>query len=694
MSKKLTNITQLANIALKAQTAPIIEYPYDTVKGYVKWGKNNKRPSELIDLFNNHAEHGAIVKGKARYLSGLAIESENEQAKLWLKKANKKESWFDISKKLDKSKVIYGGFAVKVIPNLVGTPLEFYFMELGKLRFSPDGKCIYYTEKKNKYNEKVIKYPAWYQDCRQVSIYVHKDSNPNVNEFGWVYSEPEYTSAIQDIDTDVRITTFFNNYVKNNWSSGQIINLIGAEGTKEEKDSIAETLLEEQTGEENGGKPTIIFSEKDSKGAEVLSLNASDLDKQYQELSKRNQQKILTGHNVNGALFKILVEGKLGDRNEIDLAHELFLNEYVKIEQQPKLKMLQKFFYSRTMQLAEFEIEQVKGINRPLPLDNQTVVTALNSKSPEIIFNYIKDYYGVDIPDDVIIASANEVAIQQGTANEALNSLSRRQTANLIAVVKDYNKGKTTKEQAIILLKGFGLSDSEALEFLGIAEEDGIPKVALSAQKDFFTWFEENSHDINKDDEILSVSPVHSIEEALKFELKNQKVYFATPLKVSVEDLRIAILEQLNANPALTVDELSLIFEVEPSIIQTEMEYLIEKNLLASTKRGGFFPTDKGAKKVSQQYKTEIYTEYNYELAPEHKGAKMLLETSHPFCKKMVKQYHNKAISLEKIEGLTNDFGMNAFDYRGGFTMTKSGIIEAVCRHIWYGTTKMRKVKI
>ena len=48
--------------------------------------------------------------------------------------------------------------------------------------------------------------------------------------------------------------------------------------------------------------------------------------------------------------------------------------------------------------------------------------------------------------------------IEQGQANESISNLSRRQTTNLLKVVQDYNNGRTTKEQAMILLKGYGLN--------------------------------------------------------------------------------------------------------------------------------------------------------------------------------------------------------------------------------------------
>jgi hypothetical protein len=44
---------------------------------------------------------------------------------------------------------------------------------------------------------------------------------------------------------------------------------------------------------------------------------------------------------------------------------------------------------------------------------------------------------------------------------------------------------------------------------------------------------------------------------------------------------------------------------------------------------------------------------------------------------------------FEAIDNMSNDFGMNGWDYRGGFT-NKGGYIDSTCNHSWYAETRVR----
>ena len=46
--------------------------------------------------------------------------------------------------------------------------------------------------------------------------------------------------------------------------------------------------------------------------------------------------------------------------------------------------------------------------------------------------------------------------------------------------------------------------------------------------------------------------------------------------------------------------------------------------------------------------------------------------------------------TFEQIDSMSNDFGENAWDYRGGFT-NKKGKIDIDCNHSWYAETRQRK---
>ena len=75
----------------------------DKAKGFVKYGKNNDFPNELIRYFNEHPEHNAIVGAKARYLFGEGLEVKDETQKQFFEqiedRANRFESYDEMLRK-------------------------------------------------------------------------------------------------------------------------------------------------------------------------------------------------------------------------------------------------------------------------------------------------------------------------------------------------------------------------------------------------------------------------------------------------------------------------------------------------------------------------------------------------------------------------------------------------------------------
>lgn len=69
------------------------------------------------------------------------------------------------------------------------------------------------------------------------------------------------------------------------------------------------------------------------------------------------------------------------------------------------------------------------------------------------------------------------------------------------------------------------------------------------------------------------------------------------------------------------------------------------------------------------------------------------MSTSHDFCKDMLSgKFKGKEWKFEAIDSMSNEFGMNAWDYRGGFTNIK-GEIEPYCNHTWVAKTKIKRSK-
>lgn len=597
---------------------------------FIRWGKNNMRPTDLINLYKGHPEHKAIVDGKASYMSGTEIKADdgNVFADTFLSRINQFENAYSLRKKADHDKALYGGYVLLITTNILGKPVSAYHLPMGKLRIHSDFSGMWHSNKWKDSNQSpndAVYYPFYTPGYVGESVYYYKRHSPSISDYDNIYPEPDYSSVIMDIDTDIEISNFFNSLVKNGFSAGTIITFFNGKLTPEQKAEVEKRLYAKHAGTSNAGKIIISYTNPEGKAAEITNVTPNGLAEQYEPLNKRNQQKIITGHNVPGVLFKIKTEGQLGDRNELDIAHELFINEFAKVEQVEFNNWLTQFLKDKSGVDSKFSVSQVEPIGKVLPLDNQNVINALNARDPNIVTNYIIKHYGLEIATAEI---AEQTTTVEASTNDSLKDLTGKQRQHLDSITRKFMKGVLTEQQAILQLMPFGFTEENAKLYLGI--EANILKVQQAKQDKFFEWVKMNVIEIDESDEIIDESPIN-------FKLADKK-----PEK--------------------------------------------KKGFIA-----GIIDSFK-SKIGKEDFDTEIYTVYKYGLRPELKGEPLLIETSHEFCREMVAATSgNKRLTFEAINSLENDSegdNTNAWDYRGGFWGKKNS-----CRHVWIGETRVKKIK-
>lgn len=655
-------------------------YTIDQNKKIIKQGDKNNYSEYLLFLYDNQSEHGSIVDGKTEYITGLNITSEDANAQEFLKRANPLETWQDIRKKYLLDRTLQGGYYLKIETNTKGEPINWYHVPYCQVRRTSDFKSFSVSNDQNaQINRKETIYPEYRKGYVGTSIYFCKRYSPVANKLKSAYPHPEYMNCTLDIDTDVRVGTFFNNYVRKSFSSGTVIIIRNGETDPAKKKNIVDRIKAQYTSEDEAGEPVVIFAGKDDTNpAEIVTVNNDNLDKKYQELSKRNKEKIVAGHRIPAPLFKIRFDDKaMSTRSELVEMHELFMNEYVLTQQEEDIKNIAKWYLARTGLVAEFEIEQVKLIGLELPLDNPTVVNALDAKDPNIILKYISDKYGLKI-DIATTPEGAPLPIKESTKpNEVLKGLSAKENQDLIRIVRDFTKGRLNEAMAMARIRAYGIDDVTAKQVLGIDEA---------------TVVQQASHDKNKRIEELFLKYAHDIVDDEVLETVSFPVNFATATEVSVTELRNAILNQLKGNPYATVPELATSFKVDVTVIEENIKWLNEKALI-EVGSGTMQPTEKAMSKDTEtEIETEIYTEYTYQLRPDLKGQPVLLPTSRDDCRKWYALTRTKAITFEAIGKLTNEFGEEAWQFRGGFYNNK-GEVTPWCRHIWQGETKIRRKK-
>lgn len=633
----------------------------DNTKGFIRFGKKNDQPNQLLFWYNNSAQHGAIVKGKARYIAGLDITSPTAQ--MWLENANKKEDWHTVISKLAIDETIFGGYYLKVCSNVFGQPVSFHHVDFAKCRISECGEFVMYSENwKDTYKFPITSLPMWKEGVLGTSIYVYKQYTPSADRIQSAYPTPEYLPAALAIDTDCRLATYYNSLVQKNFSPSGIITIFNGETDQAKRQKIIDRLKADYTGEDNAGEVPVVFTTKDGKATEFTSPTGNDLADQYTELGKVLQQNILSGHNVSGVLFKIKTEGQLGNRNELVEAHELFINEYVKVKQEQYIDMMQTLYYAKTRTIAEFKFEQVEAIGLELPIDNANIMGVL---SQDEIRKYISDKYGLKLN----LPQVNSNGLLGGNSN--LRGLSASENADMMRIVRDYQSKRKGMSEAMAIsrLTAYGISEAEAKSFLDI-------KFSSQDKNDvFIALFNKYAHDINEDDEVVDI----------------QNVQFADAIKVTVSEIKRSILTELKGNPNVSENVLKKKYNLTNEQYKAAINSLITENLI-SISDNSVAVTEKGLNKTTEPVESEIYTEYTYGLREDQAGKPLIIAGTRDFCRNLVELTRKKALSYEAILAIQNDFGEDAWAFRGGF-YNNGAETTPWCRHVWKAVTKIRRKK-
>jgi hypothetical protein len=430
---------------------------------------------------------------------------------------------------------------------------------------------------------------------------------------------------------------------------------------------------------ENAGEVVINYVEKDGQAAQISALNVDDLDKKFEFISKRYQQKIITGHNVtNPELFGIKTEGQLGTRVSLNDSYELFLNTYTKPRQKVLADFIEELIFLKSGIDIQLEFKELKPIGLDLSNDQDLTVDERRE---------LKGYKPLTAPK--VDATGQPVQVEAG--NDALRGLSASENADLYRIIRDYNKGKINEVLALTRVKAYGLTEAEAKSILGIEEEAPQQFSAQDVEAKILARFDELAEDLNFEFEVLLDEEVHlhSSKDALQYELKASRMAFETV--ITVTDLDNAVLNALKGNPTLTIEELAKMTGKTYLDIVQSLNRLKEKALLIDSAKG-LTPTDKAIKKETEPVtESEIRTVYYYKLADDsprtNKEGKPI--KSRKFCSDMLaKTSKSKAWTFEKIDSMNNEFGMNVWSYRGGFyTNSDTGETTPFCRHVWAAKT-------
>jgi len=418
---------------------------------WVWYGENNMMPQYLISRYNNCAIHKAIVISKREQIMGDGIVSLNNPMGS-INLINPKENVSDVMKKCALDLVLFGGYALNVVWSRDKESIaEIYHVDFSRVRC---GKINEETDEIEKFYyspdwSNIRKYPpqeydAFNQNKGGSQIYYYKQYQPS-NSY---YPQPDYSGGLAAIEIDVNIKEFHANNLKNGMMPSLWINMNNGIPGEEEQRLVTRALESQFSSVNNAGRPIISFNESKELSPEITQIQTSANDGYYQAIYTDIQQSILSAHRIStGELFGISTAGKLGSKDEI-ATHIFYVRKTViQPYQKELLGTFDKLVSMKFQKPTSFEIKPLTIFEVGDVAENPTVV---------------------DKPVTPVEAESDKIVI-----NENIKGLKGREYQNLMRIVREYNKGKISRQQAVQMLKsGYGLNEEECGTWLGEDEEN------------------------------------------------------------------------------------------------------------------------------------------------------------------------------------------------------------------------------
>ena len=414
---------------------------------WIFYGTDNLLPNYFIGLYDNCAIHKAVITSKVNQIMGDGLVSlNNPMATINL--VNENENVEEVMRKAVLDYMMFGGFALNVIWSKDRKSIaEIYHVDFSRIRsgkINPETDkidCYYYSpdwRNVRRFLPEEIK--AFNQNEKEPSQLVYfKNYMPNMS----YYPVPDWSAGQRAIETDIESKNFHLNNLRNGMSPSLWINYVNGIPGENEQRELVRAIQSQYAGTDNAGAAIISFNESKEQSPEIIQIAKNSSDGYYQTLNDDITRSILSAHRVSSAeLFGIATAGKLGGGDEITEHSEYFRKMVIQPYQNQILPVFNKLVSLKFEKPTTFEI-------KPLSL-----------------------FLTGDVTENPVVDDKPVTPVEAGSElppiNENIKGLKGREYQSLMRIVREYNKEKITKEQAIqMLMSGYGLSREDCNVWLG-----------------------------------------------------------------------------------------------------------------------------------------------------------------------------------------------------------------------------------
>jgi hypothetical protein len=366
--------TEVVKFAKHITPLPVEIHQNKTSEKIVLYGANNLYPDFLLKLYENSPMHNGIINDKLCYILGDGIV-EKATGNKYNPMVNANDNLEEFINKIALDYIIFNSFAVEVMYNALGDPIEFVHVPNNEVRSNRSLEMFQICDNWFANSRNVLSYDRWKRgknDTGKSTLFYYKKYSPSSEK---VYPKPEYHAAIKSLETDLAIRDFHLNNITNGFSVSSLITFYGSTLPPEMKAEFQKKIENAYSGAA-GAKFIIDFQSKEGKPAEVTNISANDWDKAYDVVRKCVNEDILAAHTMPAILYGQSQEGKMGGSGvEYETAYEKFKILYVKGKRNEIESALNKLFADANYPILEFKDKSTLFSNRISDTTKEKVLT-------------------------------------------------------------------------------------------------------------------------------------------------------------------------------------------------------------------------------------------------------------------------------------------------------------------------------
>lgn len=335
-------------------------YDYDeTVYGsdnIVSYGKDNNAPILYKNCYQNSATLKSVIDGSVNYILGEEVVVNDEGA-LFKERVNRSGMTMkELVAKLALSNQIYGGFAIQVIFNKLGVPVELYPLEFSRCRLNEKGTKVFYSRKNwTKWGTKADVYDVFNMENinpekRTQILYVKGDFTNNV------YPLPQWFGALRDVLVEIECSKYALNSVSNGFSARYLINIPdGAGMDNEQKQAIEDAIKAKFCGSEVDANFMLYYA--DGEGyVDIKKIESDDANERYINIKDNARSNIYTAMRCTPNLMGLPTATTGFNSQEYSSAFKLYQKSVIQGIQDHIVKALNKVIGKGAVSIVPFQI--------------------------------------------------------------------------------------------------------------------------------------------------------------------------------------------------------------------------------------------------------------------------------------------------------------------------------------------------